>query len=181
MCVYNKKNTCSVHADDNIEKREAPAGPSMPRRDAESPLMSILCVSARSGAPERHFESRKRRLNPKFMKCHQIPRTSSRLSSAPSVTRATPLRPCERKYNSTSRTTCPIQTLQKDPEHNVIENKKEYIIMGARCGQSHLHRYYSPAVQNLLYELLLSSSTEFATSGKPPTRLPLGELVEQVC
>ena len=116
---------------------------------------SILCVSARSGAPERHFESRKRRLNPKFMKCHQIPRTSSRLSSATNVTGATPVRPCERKHNSTSRTTCPIQTLQRDLEHNAIENKKPYIIMGARWRQSHLHRYYSSAVQNLLYELLL--------------------------
>ena len=129
--------------------------------------LSILCVSARSGAPERQFESRKRRLNPKFMKCYHMRRTSSRLSSAPSEVRATPLRPCERKYNSTPGTTCPIQTLQKDMEHNAIENKKEHIIIGTRCSQSHLHRYYSPAVQNLLYELLFSGNRTCSTSYCP--------------
>ena len=50
------------------------------------------------------------------------------------------------------------------------------------CFTSH----YSPALQNLLYESLLSSSTElviqvtkFATSGKLSTWLPMGRLVEQ--
>ena len=116
--------------------------------------LSILCVSARSGAPERHFESRKRSLNPKFMNSYHMPRTSYRLSSAPSEVRATPLQPCERKYNSTPRTTCPTQILQRNPEHSAIQNKKEHIFTGERWRQSHLHRYYYPAVQNLLYELL---------------------------
>ena len=61
MNVTVQKSTCCANADNNIEKREAPAGPS--RAQARS---------ARSGAPESHVEGRKLRLKQKFMKSYHI-------------------------------------------------------------------------------------------------------------
>ena len=96
-------------------------------------------------------------------------------------------------------TRCNSQTPQKDPEHSTIENKKEHMSSVAWWSQLHIHLYYSPAAQNLLYELFTHlhfhtfhfmicafstcahshyHSPTLEAGGKPSTWWPPGKLVE---